>query len=167
MSRWQVYGRWPSTHDLDVLLDADSATRRAVARWAATLGHDGYHFVPAADVPLDATLIQQAIDAAARCKPLPFLSYGPDALPIDAILLRRRNRPCLIALVPPPYTTWRLTWVSPIPDGFVAAARDLHVPVVAESPLLLRHRQGLQHHVLPGQDGAAADDFAAMVDGGP
>lgn len=132
---WKMFGRWPSTHDLDLLLDADPATRRTLTRWAGP-PDDRYRFVRPDEVPIPEALIQQAIDTAAGCKPSPFVAYGRDALPIDAVLLRRRNRPSLVAWVPPPYTTWRLNWTPPIPDSFLDAAREIpHPGRIAPAPL--------------------------------
>lgn len=134
--RWKVFGRWPSTHDLDVVLEADGHTRKSLARWAHSLGDARYHFVPPADVPLPSELIQQATDLAARCKPSPFLAYGRDALPIDAYLIPRRpEKPSLAAWIPPPYTMWRLEWTQ-TPPGFYDTARELPDPgKIAPAPL--------------------------------
>lgn len=144
MNRWLHFGRWPSSHDLDLLLDADPEMRRTITRWAGQ-PDDGYRFLRPDELPIPEVLIQQAIDTAARHNPTPFVAYGRDALPIDAVLLRRRNRPSLVAWVPPPYTTWRLNWTPPIPDSFFDSARDLIVPQPLCHPGTVAHWGALEN----------------------
>ena len=105
-ARWVRFGRWPSTHDLDLLLDAPdyTAIEAQVAdldrlRAPGTCPRESWatRTIPVTDLPVDPALLDQAVNHAR-------------GLPLDLHLSPWPRGYSVGAWVPPPYTTAEICW---------------------------------------------------------
>lgn len=117
--RWLRFGRWPSAHDLDLILDADEGTYESFEALVGQLDMEdpdlGRRCIAVNRLPLPEQVVREAIKAA-------------DGLPLDAFLSPQPHGFSVAAWIEPPYSvanlSWRATLGKPFFQGAVPLAHD-------------------------------------------
>lgn len=110
--RWLRFGTWPSSHDLDLMLDADDYEFLGeMCPYPDDVQEAALappHILTRPTVPLPDRLVEQAVNTAR-------------GLPLDLFLFPVPAGFSLKAWVPPPYDRWEVHWAMTNKAFFVDA----------------------------------------------
>ena len=110
--RWERFGRWPSTHDLDLYLDADAAT---YARLELLAGQPG-------DAPV--TVPIEVLPCANELRRIG-TEHG---VPLDLFLVPTPGDLSVAAWIEPPYTFAVIDWRGTFDRSFFEPERKTGAP---------------------------------------
>ena len=95
--QWLRFGRWPSSHDINLVLDATEDEYERIEQSVWCLSHEHGETVKVTAPPVPECLVAAAIAAA-------------DGLLIDAFLSPHPGDFSVAAWSVPPYSVWRIGW---------------------------------------------------------